>query len=66
MRPPHRQQRRVFVDGELQSLLRLAPVIDAIRIESPALRLTHLGEGRYDIDDILARLAARPGRPVCS
>ena len=61
--PPLLTVRRVFVDGELQSLLRLAPVIDAIRIESPALRLTHLGEGRYDIDDILARLAARPPAP---
>ena len=40
--PPLLTVRRVFVDGELQSLLRLAPVIDAIRIESPALRLTHL------------------------
>ncbi len=58
--PPLLTVRRVFVDAELQSLLRLAPVIDAIRIESPALRLSHLGEGRYDIDDILARLAARP------
>jgi len=61
--PPLLTVRRVFVDGELQSLLRLAPVIDAIRIESPALRLTRLGEGRYDIDDILARLAARPPAP---
>ena len=51
---------RVYVDAELESLLRLAPVVDALRIESPTVRLTHLGDGHYDIDDILARLAARP------
>ena len=55
--------KRAYVDAELQSVLRLAPVIDAIRIESPTVRLSHLGDGRYDIDDILARLAARPATP---
>ena len=55
--------KRVYADAELQSIFRLAPVIDALRIESPAVRLVHLGEGRYDIDDILARLAARPQSP---
>ena len=61
--------KRVYADAELQSIFRLAPVIDAIQIEVPAVRLTHLGNGRYDIDDILARLAARaqpaePGEPA--
>lgn len=51
---------RIHGDLELESIIRLAPVLDAVQIESPALRLTHLGEGRYDIDDILARLAERP------
>ncbi|MBK8665868.1 MAG: DUF748 domain-containing protein [Burkholderiales bacterium] len=52
--------KRVYADAGLQSIFRLAPVIDALRIEAPVVRLTHLGDGRYDIDDILARLAARP------
>ena len=61
--------KRVYADAELQSIFRLAPVIDALQIEVPAVRLTHLGNGRYDIDDILARLAARaqpaePGEPA--
>lgn len=58
--------KRVYADAELQSVFRLAPVIDAIQIEVPAVRLTHLGDGRYDIDDILARLAARaqPAEPA--
>ncbi|QTD43910.1 DUF748 domain-containing protein [Ottowia testudinis] len=52
--------KRVYADAALQSLFRLAPVVDAIQVEAPALRLTHLGGGHYDVDDILAKLAARP------
>ena len=49
---------RVYVDAELQSLLRLAPVVDAFTVESPTLRITHLGQGRYDVDDVIAKLTA--------
>ena len=52
--------KRIYADAELQSLVRLAPVIDAVTIDSPAILLTHLADGKYDIDDILARLAAAP------
>lgn len=51
---------RVYVDAELESLLRLAPVLDAITVEAPTLQVTHLGGGHYDFDDILQRLAAQP------
>jgi uncharacterized protein involved in outer membrane biogenesis len=58
---------RLYIDAEIQSLMRLAPVIDAIAIEQPRLNLRHLGGGRYDVDDILQRLAqpvpAEPGDP---
>jgi len=47
---------RIYIDGELQSLLRLAPVVDAIQVDAPQLRLTHHGDGRYDVQDILDRL----------
>lgn len=47
---------KLHVDAELQSLLRLAPVIDALRIEQPVVHLSHLGEGQYSVDDILQRL----------
>lgn len=60
--------KRLYIDAELQSLLRLAPVVDAIAIEQPQVSLRHLGEGRYDIDDILQRLArpepAEPSQPL--
>lgn len=48
---------RVYANAELQSLLRLAPVVDAIQVERPRLYVRHLGEGRYDLDDVLARLS---------
>ncbi|MES2581588.1 MAG: DUF748 domain-containing protein [Pseudomonadota bacterium] len=51
---------RAYVDAELESLLRLAPVIDAITLDTPTLQLTHLGDGRYDVDDILERLEQAP------
>lgn len=46
---------RLYIDAELQSLWRLAPVLDAVQIQAPQGHVTYLGEGRYDIDDILAR-----------
>jgi uncharacterized protein involved in outer membrane biogenesis len=54
---------RIYIDGELQSLVRMAPVVDAITVDGPVARLTHLGGGRYDIDDILKKLAPPPDQP---
>jgi hypothetical protein len=54
---------RIYADAELQSILRLAPVIDAVAIDAPAILLTHLADGKYDIDDIVAKLASPPDEP---
>ncbi len=51
---------RVYVNAAAQSLLKLAPVLDALQIDQPRLQVTHLGGGRYDVDDILARFKAAP------
>lgn len=51
---------RLYVNAELQSLLRFAPVVDALVLENPRLHLRHLGEGRYDVDDVLQRLQPAP------
>ncbi|WP_287468236.1 DUF748 domain-containing protein [Hydrogenophaga sp.] len=59
---PQFEFKRLFVDLELQSLLRLAPVVDALRLEAPRLHLRHLGEGRLDVDDVIQRLRG-PERP---
>ena len=55
--------KRFYIDIEAQSVWRLAPVVDAFQIESPQLRLKHLGNGRYDVDDVLARLNQGPSTP---
>ena len=55
--------KRLYIDMEAQSLVRLAPVVDAIQLESPHLHLTHLGGGRYDVDDVLARFNQTPSAP---
>ncbi len=55
--------KRIYADGEMQSLFRLAPVVDAVRIEAPAIVLTRMADGHYDIDDILARFKPAPGAP---
>ena len=57
---PQLSVKRLYINAEMQSLLKWAPVVDAITLEAPQLRLTHLGQGRYDLDDVLARLAAAP------
>ena len=54
-RTPQLVVERIYIDASLESLLRLAPVLDAVDVQGPALRLTHHGAGRYDIDDILQR-----------
>ena len=61
--PPQLSIGRIYADGELQSLLRLAPVVDAFTVEAPVLRITHLGDGHYDVDDIIAKLTAPSGKP---
>ena len=55
--------RRLYIDAELESLLRLAPVADAIVVDDPVVSLAYLGGGRYDIDDILARLKTPDAQP---
>ncbi len=59
---------RLYANAELQSILRLAPVIATLSIEQPRLKLRHLGGGRYDVDDILQRLrpteTAEPSDPA--
>lgn len=61
--PPLLSIERVYADVELQSLLRWAPVLDALEIDNPALHLSHLGGGRYDADDVIERLLAPTDPP---
>ena len=61
---PQIKIKRIYIDAEMQSLLRLAPVADAIQIDEPVLSLTHLGDGRFDIDDIIERLRSPADKPT--
>jgi hypothetical protein len=57
---------RVYLDGELESLLRMAPVLDAVTVDGPTLHVSHHGDGHYDVDDILETLAKAPASPTPS
>ena len=65
---PQASIKRLYIDADIASLLRLAPVADAIAIDEPVVSLAYLGEGRYDIDDIVQRLQSppdqTPGEPM--
>ncbi len=47
---------RLYVNADARSLFRMAPVIEALEVDAPQLHVTRLAAGRYDIDDVLARL----------
>ena len=47
---------RLYVDAQARSLLQGVPVIETLTVDAPQLQLTRLGEGHYDIDDIVQRL----------
>ncbi|MDM0112672.1 DUF748 domain-containing protein [Variovorax sp. J22R133] len=54
---------RLYADGELQSILRLAPVVDAVSVERPSVKVVRRKDGSYDFDDILQRFANQPEKP---
>ncbi|MEO7117099.1 MAG: DUF748 domain-containing protein, partial [Caldimonas sp.] len=58
--PPMLEVKRIHADAALISIFRLAPVIDAVEIDAPMVRVARVGEGRFDFDDVLQRLAAAP------
>ncbi|MEO6278108.1 MAG: DUF748 domain-containing protein [Roseateles sp.] len=47
----------------LRSLLRGHAVIESLELTRPELRVARVAEGRYDLDDLLQRFAAKPGAP---
>jgi uncharacterized protein involved in outer membrane biogenesis len=59
---------RLRADLSLASLLRRAPVIEALELDAPQLRLARTAPGRYDIDDLIARFTpkadAAPAEPA--
>lgn len=54
---------RLYADAELQSILRLAPVVDVVSVERPSFKLVRNKDGSLDIADILEKLAKKPEEP---
>jgi hypothetical protein len=48
---------RLYANADLRSVLNLAPVLTALEIDQPEVRLTRTAEGHYDIDDLIARFS---------
>ena len=55
---------RIYVNAELESLLRMAPIIATAELTGPVLHLTHLGGGRYDVDDMVQRMRTPADAPA--
>ncbi len=51
---------RVYLNAELESLLRLAPILDAVHLDAPHLSITRRADGSLDIDDIRKQLDTDP------
>ena len=54
---PQFQVHRIYANLSARSLWELAPVVDALAVNDPVLRLRREADGRTDIDDVLARFA---------
>ena len=64
---PQLEIKRIFENASAQSIFRLAPVLDAIEVDAPVVRLTQYSLGKLDIDDIIAKLNVpdeEPSKPV--
>jgi uncharacterized protein involved in outer membrane biogenesis len=55
---------RLYANADARSLLHLAPVLTALEVDAPVLRLTRTAPGHYDIDDLIARFAAPTAEPA--
>ena len=60
---PQLRWARAYVNADAGSLWRMAPVIGALEIDGLQVRVTQLGPGRYDIDDLIARFTPAPDAP---
>ena len=62
--PPQFELGRVRLALSWASLPRFAPVVSALEVDAPRLRVARLEGGRTDLDDILARLAGPEPAPA--
>lgn len=53
----------VFVDAELSSVFRAAPVLASLQVTRPKVRLVRNADKTYSIGDIIEKILARPAPP---
>lgn len=58
--PPQARIERVLLNLQASSLWKRAPVLSALELHAPQLRIKHLAGGGTDLDDILQRLSPQP------
>jgi uncharacterized protein involved in outer membrane biogenesis len=58
--PPQVQIERLLLNLEASSLWKRAPVLSALEVHAPRLRLKLRGDGGTDLDDMLRRLRSQP------
>ncbi|MEO9149352.1 MAG: DUF748 domain-containing protein, partial [Burkholderiaceae bacterium] len=51
---------RVYLNAEIKSLLRLAPVLAAVHLDAPRLSVTRRADGTLDIDDVRKQFSSDP------
>lgn len=51
------QVQRIYIDMELQSLWRLAPIADAVEVYAPMVHVAQLAPGHTDLDDVIEKLS---------
>jgi Domain of Unknown Function (DUF748) len=51
---------RAYVNADIRSIVRRAPVIEAFELDAPQINLARTAPGRYDIDDLIARFTPDP------
>lgn len=55
---PQARIERLALNLSARSLLAGLPIVEALQVDAPSLRLARTAAGRYDVDDLIARLTA--------
>ncbi len=54
----------LYINASLASLFRMAPVLDAVRLTKPHLRLVRTADGRHSFQDLVDESASKPKDPA--
>lgn len=60
---PQLRLARLHVNASAASIVRRAPVLEALELDGLRLNVAHTARGHYDIDDLIARFAPAPDAP---